>query len=284
MMRMRTSKRWLGFGLISLLLCSLELQAGSKVIGTGGATTFEGAAGGGLVPWAVINGYASSGQWSATAFTNHVGVDDFSLHTFGAGFSYGNLFEVSLTKQRFDLDSIGGDLQQQVIGVKYHLMGELLYTEMPQISVGAQFKKHQNFALPQAVGALDDSGVDWYIAASKVWLDAVAGRNVLLNATVRATKANQTGLLGFGSQEHDHYQYMAEMSAAILLTPHVAIGTEFRQKPNNLAFADEEHWRDVFAAWFINKNLSLVGGYVDLGSIAGLNNQQGYYLALEGTW
>ena len=155
---------------------------------------------------------------------------------------------------------------------------------MPQISVGAQWKKHQNFELPQAVGALDDQGIDWYVAASKVWLDAFAGRNLLLNATVRATKANQTGLLGFGSANDNSYQLMTELSAAVLLTPHWAVGAEFRQKPNQLAFADEEHWRDVFTAWFINKNVSLVGGYVDLGSIAGLPNQQGYYVAVEATW
>lgn len=267
-----------------LILTSLPVIAGSKVIGTGGATTFEGSAGGGLVPWAVINGYASSGQWSVTAFRNQVGVDDFSLRTIGAGFSYGNQFEVSITKQTLGLDTIGGDLRQDVVGVKYHLSGELLYTELPQISVGAQWKQHQNFALPQAVGASDDHGVDWYLAASKVWLDAIAGRNLLLNATVRATEANQTGFLGFGSTQQQGYQWMTEISTALLLTPQLAIGAEFRQKPNQLAFADEEHWRDLFAAWFINKNFSMVGGYVDLGSIAGLPNQQGYYLALEATW
>lgn len=270
---------------ISLLVfCNCSAIAGSKVIGTGGATTIEGSAGGGIVPWAVINGYASSGQWSVTGFSNQVGVDDFSLRTIGAGFSYGNQLEVSLTKQTFALETIGGDLKQTIVGVKYHVAGELLYTEMPQISVGAQWKKHQNFELPQAVGALDDQGIDWYVAASKVWLDAFAGRNVLLNATVRATKANQTGLLGFGSANDNSYQLMTELSAAVLLTPHWAVGAEFRQKPNQLAFADEEHWRDVFTAWFINKNVSLVGGYVDLGSIAGLPNQQGYYVAVEATW
>jgi hypothetical protein len=270
---------------ISLLVfCNCSAIAGSKVIGTGGATTIEGSAGGGIVPWAVINGYASSGQWSVTGFGNQVGVDDFSLRTIGAGFTYGNQLEVSLTKQTFVLDTIGGDLRQTIVGVKYHVAGELLYTEMPQISVGAQWKKHQNFELPQAVGALDDQGIDWYVAASKVWLDAFAGRNLLLNATVRATKANQTGLLGFGSAEDNSYQLMTELSAAVLLTPHWAVGAEFRQKPNQLAFADEEHWRDVFTAWFINKNVSLVGGYVDLGSIAGLPNQQGYYVAVEATW
>lgn len=263
---------------------ALPVQAGSKVIATGGASNIEGAAGGGIVPWAVINGYASSGQWSVTAFNNNVGVDDFTLHTYGVGASYNNEWELSFTRQKFNLDTIGGDLQQDILGLKYHLAGELLYSAMPQLSLGIQYKKHRNFALPAAVGALDDNDIDYYLAASKVYFAAVAGRNLLLNATVRASRANQIGLLGFGNNKDHSYQYLFETSAAVLITPQLAVGVEFRQKPNQLAFADEQHWRDIFAAWFINKNFSLVGGYVDLGSIAGLDQQQGYYLALEASW
>ncbi|MBU1435810.1 MAG: DUF3034 family protein [Gammaproteobacteria bacterium] len=269
--------------LLSLLL-SLPAAAGSKIIATGGSTSIEGAAGGGIVPWAVINGYASSDQWSVNSFTSRVGVDDFTLQNFGIGASYNNQWELSLTRQKFNLDTIGGDLQQDVFGLKYHIAGELLYSDLPQISIGLQYKKHRNSGLPFAVGAKNDSGTDVYLAASKVYFAAVAGRNLLLNATVRATKANQLGLLGFGSASDNSYHYMFESSAAILLRPDLAIGIEFRQKPNNLAFADEQHWRDIFVGWFINQNFSLVGGYVDLGSIAGLTQQQGYYLALEATF
>jgi hypothetical protein len=269
--------------LLSLLL-SLPAAAGSKIIATGGSTSIEGAAGGGIVPWAVINGYASSDQWSVNSFTSRVGVDDFTLQNFGIGASYNNQWELSLTRQKFNLDTIGGDLQQDVFGLKYHIAGELLYSDLPQISFGLQYKKHRNSGLPFAVGAKNDSGTDVYLAASKVYFAAVAGRNLLLNATVRATKANQLGLLGFGSASDNSYHYMFESSAAILLRPDLAVGIEFRQKPNNLAFADEQHWRDIFVGWFINQNFSLVGGYVDLGSIAGLTQQQGYYLALEATF
>ncbi|MBU2224236.1 MAG: DUF3034 family protein [Gammaproteobacteria bacterium] len=269
--------------LLSLLL-SLPAAAGSKIIATGGSTSIEGAAGGGIVPWAVINGYASSDQWSVNSFTSRVGVDDFTLQNFGIGASYNNQWELSLTRQKFNLDTIGGDLQQDVFGLKYHIAGELLYSDLPQISIGLQYKKHRNSGLPIAVGAKNDSGTDVYLAASKVYFAAVAGRNLLLNATVRATKANQLGLLGFGSASDNSYHYMFESSAAILLRPDLAVGIEFRQKPNNLAFADEQHWRDIFVGWFINQNFSLVGGYVDLGSIAGLTQQQGYYLALEATF
>lgn len=269
---------------VFLLLSSGTTLAGSKVIATGGASTIEGSAGGGIVPWAVINSYASSDEWGATAFATQVGVDDFTLNVAGASINYDNRWELSFARQTFKPDSIGGELKQDVLGLKYHLAGELLYTTLPQISLGLQYKKHRDFALPQAVGARDDSGLDLYISASKVLFNQLAGRNLLLNATVRASKANQTGLLGFGTANDNNYQLLFESSAVVLLTNQVALGVEFRQKPNQLAFAREDHWRDLFAAWFINKHVSVVAGYADLGSIAGFSSQQGYYLSLEGVW
>ncbi|MDP5150411.1 DUF3034 family protein [Rheinheimera baltica] len=266
------------------LLFSAASSAGSKIIATGGATSIEGSAGGGIVPWAVINGYASSGEWATNVFASQVGVDDFTLNTYGASLSYDNNWEWSVARQTFKLDRLAGELRQDIFGVKYHIAGELLYTALPQISIGAQYKIHRDFALPHAVGARSDSGLDLYLAASKVFFDQIADRNLLLNATLRATKANQTGLLGFGSADNNNYQLMFEGSAAVLLNYNVALGAEFKQKPNKLGFAAEQHWRDIFIAWFINKQLSLTAGYVDLGKVAGFNSQQGYYMSLEGTW
>lgn len=270
---------------IVLLWFSLNAAAsGSKIIATGGATSIEGAAGGGIVPWAVINGYGSSDQWSVTGFFSQVGVDDFTLNSRGVGLSYDNQYEISFGRQQLQLDSIGGELNQQIIGLKYKLAGELLYSEMPQLSVGIQHKRQLDFAIPQAIGAHSSQGTDLYLAASKVWLDAIWGRNLLLNATLRATKGLQTGLLGFGTNNSNDYQLVGEFSATLFLHSQLAIGAEFKQKPNELTSAREDHWRDVFVAWFANKHLSFVGGYVDLGSIATLKNQTGYYLALETTW
>ena len=270
----------------SLILLTLlsggALANTSKVIATGGASTIEGSAGGGIVPWAVINGYASSGEWSATAMVTSVSVDDFSLQVMGASLAIDNRFEFSIAKQTFDLDTLGGELGQDIVGIKYKLAGELLYSALPQLTLGLQYKRVDDFAIPQAVGAQDDSGLDAYIAASKLFFDAVAGRNLLLNATVRATKANQTGLLGFGSTKDDSYQWVFEGSAALLLTDNLAIGYEYRQKPDQLNFATEDDWQDIFLAWFVNKHLSVVTAYTDLGSIAGYENQQGWYISIEG--
>ncbi|MGI2097181.1 DUF3034 family protein [Shewanella glacialipiscicola] len=266
-----------------LLGSTTALAEGSRVVAAGGATTIEGSAGGGIVPWAVINGYGSSGEWSATAMATGVYVDDFTLKVIGASLSFDNRFELSVARQTFDLDTMGGELGQDIVGVKYKVVGELLYTAMPQITLGAQYKKVDDFTLPQAVGARDDRGIDWYVAASKIFFDALAGRNLLLNGTVRATKANQTGLLGFGTQASNDYLFVLEASAAVLLTDNLALGIEYRQKPNELGFAREDDWQDVFLAWFINKHLSVVTAYSKLGSIAGFDDQQGWYVSIEGS-
>jgi len=268
----------------ALLLCSCAAYAGGdKVLATGGATSIEGSAGGGITPWALINGYASSSQWAATSFVSSVQVDDFTLHSFGLAVSYDDRWEWSLARQKFQLDSIGGELKQDIVGVKYRLAGELLYTELPEISLGIQYKHNQDFALPKAVGAGSDHGVDYYLAASKVFFAAVAGRNLLLNATLRSSNAHQTGLLGFAG-EGVKRKWLVESSAVLFLNSQWALGTEFKQKPNQLAFADEQHWRDLFVAYFVNKQLSVVFAAVDLGDIAGLPNQNGWYLSLEGSW
>jgi len=265
------------------LLCSSEwaVADGSRVTATGGATSIEGSAGGGVVPWAVINGYGSSDEWSATAVATGVFVDDYTLKVIGASVSYDNRIELSYARQRLKLDTIGGYLEQDIYGVKYKVAGELLYTRMPQISVGVQYKTVDDFFLPEAVGARDDSGIDYYVAASKVFFDAFMGRNVLVNGTLRATKANQGGLLGFGSADNNDYELMNEVAVALLLTDSLVVGMDYREKPDELDFAGEDDWQDFFIGWFANKNFSVVLAYADLGSIAGLDNQKGWYLSFE---
>jgi hypothetical protein len=269
--------------LLTCVFASSVMADTSRVIATGGATAVEGSAGGGLVPWAVINGYNSSDEWSASAMATHVQLNDFSLNVLGASLSFDNRVELSVAKQTFNLDTLGGELAQDIIGVKYKVAGELLYTRLPQLSVGLQYKRVDDFTLPGLVGAGKNSGLDVYLAATQLYFDAIAGHNLLLNGTVRATQANELGLLGFGSQSNNDYQWVVEASAALLLRDDLALGVEYRQKPNQLDFAREDDWQDVFIAWFINKHLSVTAAYTQLGSIAGFDNQQGWYLSFEGT-
>ena len=103
----------------------------------------------------------------------------------------------------------------------------------------------------------------------------------MLSGAARATKANQLGLLGFGGDKDDDYSLQFEGSAGVLLNRRLLVGAEYRSKPDNLGFAKEDDWVDVFAAYAINKNLSVTAAYADLGDIATFKDQRGLYLSIQ---
>lgn len=265
--------------------------SGSRLLATGGATQLEGAAGGGIVPWAVISGYDDEGGGiGGTAAITHVALPDYSFTMVGATVSWDNRYELSFARQEFDLGTLGdllalpdARLRQHVFGLKVRLYGDLLYEGWPQISLGLQYKDNLDPTIPFVAGARDDSSVDAYLSASRVLLGAVGGRNLLLSGTLRSTEANQLGLLGFGGDLGGR-ELVFEGSAALLLDRDVAVGLEYRQKPDNLSFAGEDDWTDLFVAWFPNRNISLVAAYADLGSIGGLDGQSGLYFNVQGSF
>ena len=269
---------------IAALAPGADALAGGRLIATGGATSFEGSAGGGLVPWAPLAGYAEAGEVGGTAFASAVRTDDFALDVVGAAVSFDNRVELSVAKQSLDVDAVvpGERLEQAVLGMKLRLAGELPWGT--QLSLGVQVK-HQDEAdnaVPRAVGAARTSGVDFWLAASKLWLDGPFGRSAFANATLRATSANQTGLLGFGAAGDRGRELVGELSAGLFLTRHWVVGAEYRQKPDRLVgFAREDDWADAFVGWFPNKHVSVVAAWTDLGSVAGLDDQSGAYLSLE---
>ena len=75
------------------LLAATPAQADTgKLLLTGGVSQVEGSAGGGLTPWAVIGGYGTRDQIGANAFYTNVGVDDYTLDSYGVlvGFYFGD--------------------------------------------------------------------------------------------------------------------------------------------------------------------------------------------------
>lgn len=269
--------------------CAAIAVAGEgRLLATGGASQIEGSAGGGLVPWAVVAGYGAEGEAGCTAFLARADTGDYLLEAGGVAWSWDNRVELSLARQRFDLGELQRRLDlpfhslgQDVLGAKLRVAGDLVYTRMPQVSMGVQHKRMRDGTLPLALGAEEDHGTDVYLSATKLFLDAAGGYQLLVNGTVRSTRANQAGLLGFGGDRRSTRSLMVEGSLAVLLDPSWAVGVEFRQKPDNLGFAPESHWRDVFVAWFPAKRVALVAAWVDLGGVATLPNQQAAYLSLQ---
>lgn len=281
----------LSIGLAALTLspaCADELFDGGKLLATGGVSQVEGAGGGGLTSWAMITGYGTRDGIGLNAHYTDVSLPDYNLHTAGVAVGLFDRLELSYAWQGFDTQDVGGTLglgrgftfHQNIYGAKLKIVGDAVYDQdswLPQISVGVQHKENDRPAIIAAVGGKGSVGTDFYLAASKLFL----AESVLVNATMRETKANQLGILGFGGDKHNDYSTQFEGSTAYLFSRQFATGVELRTKPSNLSIAHEGAAWDLFAAYFFNKNLSLTAAYADLGNIVIKNDQHGAYLSLQ---
>jgi hypothetical protein len=261
------------------------VDAGDRLAWTGAVTNTEGVAGGGLVPWALIGGLETDAEVGATAFATYDSTGDFTLRAAGAGVDFEDRIELSVARQRFDAGSVlpGLTLGQDIVGLKVRLLGDAIFAPdqyLPQIALGMEWKHTLDFEqVPHLVGAAKGEDVDLYLAATKLYFAAVGGRNLLIDATLRRTRANQFGLLGFGG-DGSGYTLNPEFSAAVFVTDQLLLGAEYRDKPDNLNAFREQGAEDVFLAWGPVKNLTLTAAWTDLGRIAGKPIQRGAYLSL----
>ncbi|BBP03193.1 hypothetical protein TPL01_06180 [Sulfuriferula plumbiphila] len=282
----------------ALLSCGLALglcvsgasaaHAGGRLLATGGATQIEGSAGGGIVPWALISGYGTEDEIGGSAFLTNVRVPNYDLVSTGAAIGLYDRVELSYARQRLSLDNtvlsglglnISPAIRQDVFGAKVKLFGDAIYAQdslLPQVAFGIQYKRNLDYSfIPKVLGARHDSGTDFYLAATKVFLGGLAGRNVLLNGTVRMTKANQMGLLGFGGPGNDSYKARFEGSVGVFLDPANTwlVGAEYRQNPDNGLGAPlgvhtkQDAYKDAYIAYIPNKRFALVAAYADLGAL-----------------
>ncbi|WP_310732483.1 DUF3034 family protein [Roseateles aquatilis] len=278
------------------LACAAQAQG--KLLLTGGVSSIDGAAGGGLSPWALTGSYATSGQIGATAYFTRLPVQDYSLSAYGASVAFGERVEMSLGKQDFSAGGTGAalgvpglKLRQTILGAKVRLIGDAVLDAdswMPQIALGVEYKHLDAGGLAPTLDALGArrSGVDVYLSASKLFL----AQSTLVNVTLRASRANQNGLLGFGGTASKSYSLLPEISVAYLLSKQWAVGVEYRMKPDKLnpsILGDalrEDDWKDIFVAWAPNKHLSLTAAYVDLGRVVpGIQprRQRGVYGSIQ---
>ena len=293
--------RVVGVALLAFLACSparaddgglldkgMALFDGGKLLATGGVSNVEGAGGGGLATWALIGGYGTRDGLGVNAHYTYVGLSDYNLQSVGAAIGIMDRVELSYAWQAFDTQATGGALglgkgftfHQNIVGLKVKLFGDAVYDQdawWPQLAAGLQYKSNDRGAVIAFVGGKSSDGVDFYLSGTKLFL----AESLLVNATVRATRANQFGILGFGGDKNAGYSAQFEGSAAYLISRKFAVGAELRTKPDNLSIAREDAAFDVFAAYFLSKNFSVTLAYANLGNIVIHDNQQGVYLSLQ---
>jgi Protein of unknown function (DUF3034) len=337
-LRMKTTTRLI-FGFVFFVAAHSAL-AGGKLLATGGVTQFEGAAGGGLTPWALIAGYGTRDEVGGTVFYTTLNTREYGLNAFGAALGVWDRLELSYARHELGVSSTvirntaaalgnasvlapSAAIRQDIFGVKLRLFGDAIYAQdsfLPQVAVGAQFKRNLDFdkgvtvpvvgatGIPALLGAKEKDGTDIYLSATKAFLGVPAGKILLINLTARATKANAFGLLGFGRrldpsdssgatlEQDNDYEVETEGSLGIFLSREVLVGAEYRTQSNRLdrqptlsslgapGLARESSARDFFLAYVPNKNVAVTVAYVDLGNLPFQERSNGFYLSVQASF
>lgn len=257
----RTARLTLALGLslgVSLITTSFPAWSqydDGKVLLTGGVGAIDGAGGGGVTPWAVINGYGTRDGINASVRYTFAYLPDYSLNTIGLNLAFYDRLELSYaysvlpTGGTFDTvglalnvlnasDNLGIEpfnttIKMHIYGAKIRLFGDAIYnsqTIIPQVAFGGFYKDNQNENLLRTLQANKAKDYELYLSATKLFFPI----STLFNVTARYTSANQTGLTGFGGGDDNDKEIRFEGSIAHLLNKRTAIGVEYAQHGDNL--------------------------------------------------
>ena len=160
----------------------LPVEAGDRLEWTGAVTEIEGAAGGGLVPWALIGGLGTDAASWRHRFRDlrldagfHAADRPAPASMWTTGWKSRRHANASMPVRSFPDLTLG----QDIIGLKIRLAGDAVFAPdqwLPQIALGAQWKRTLDFeGIPRAVGAARGEDVDIYLAATKVYFAALGG-------------------------------------------------------------------------------------------------------------
>ncbi len=302
-------------GLTTLAVPTDSRADEGKPLFTAGVTELEGAGGGGLVPWALITGYETRDGVGADVHYTHAGLGDYQVNAAGLALGLFDRFELSyvnvaLSGGTAGLLNGGHTISEDVFGAKLRLVGSAVYGQcswIPQVAVGLQYKNNSD--INRVVGALQSSlglpttsnipdiksnGVDFYIAATKLFL----AESLLVNTTLRFTKANQFGLAGFGcgnvavcGSGNNGYSPEGEFSVGYLLNVRTAVGVEYRTRPDNLKTLSsnlglgstlrEDSAYDLWFAYAPSKKLDITLAYLFVNNVVGSPDSNGLYLSVR---
>lgn len=172
----------------------------------------------------------------------------------GAAETLFNRLEVSYGYELIAPD--GKNIRKSNIGAKLLLIPENIAGQnyIPAVSVGSIWK----YTTPVATG-IDGNAFDFYAVATK--LITQLPLPVLLSAGVLSTKGRTTGVFGYDDDRDTTFFGNVD----IIPLSSVAVGLEYKQGASFDDFKNADYW-DAHLAWFANKNLTLVGAYVNAGS------------------
>ena len=147
---------------------------------------------------------------------------------------------------------------------------------MPAVAVGVHFMYNSrigsiNNKLGGALTSLgydDNFGIDWTLTATKLLIEPIFNRPVIITAGLRLSRAAQMGLFGFG----DDYQASFEGSLVYWPFDWVALGYEFRQKHDPYhgipgLLNQEDSWHTILLAFILNERTTIAGVIGFVGNV-----------------
>ncbi len=203
-------------------------------------------------------------------------------------------YEIGYAYERFglgdwpnDVKTAAGASVSQHIGLHNFNLRAMIVQEgdfdcswMPAITFGTHFKWNEStHKLNDDLGGLLDTlggdrnwGTEFTVVASKTITDLLP-RPVILSAGLRNSDAIHTGLFGFAGQRRTTF----EGSIIAFLTDRLAFAAEYRQKSDLLdeyetggkhLIKAENDWWTLCLAYVVNDNMTISGGYANLGNLA----------------
>ncbi|MHC5035437.1 MAG: DUF3034 family protein [Planctomycetota bacterium] len=208
--------------------------------------------------------------------------------------------ELGYAFNRLGLDDFENDLQKLIPGadvgthdvqlhhfnVRVNLIqeGQGGHDWVPAITAGAHYKYNADIddmdsrlgGALTGIGLDDNDGVDFTLTATKIV--KLLKRPTILSVGARATEAAQFGFLGFTND----YDLTFEGSAVMLVTDRLAVGAEYRQKPDELGripgvIGGEDDWWDVHAAYIVNDHMNIYATVGHAGTV--LNHKDEIFYA-----
>jgi hypothetical protein len=304
----------------ALLASAMLLPFGQSAFAGIPLLNIEGEGGGAIVPWAYISNPSADGGVGAAASMWTWVSDSYTINFWPVAFTIGDSLELGIAYQNLDTSTLRDDLkgdsyaalggaarldigmdnvQMVTAHAKYQFLKE---TEtMPAMAVSVSYKKaidvdELDDNLTEDVRAVlgagapdvldwmgvdDDSGFEVNLMATKLWKTKIP---VLTAVNLRYTQANQLGFLGFS----DDWTLHPEVTLAFLPEPNVAVGIEYRHKPDELKSVndyltgqgviggfsqlndytfEESDFVDVFAVYFPTPKLSIAAGVANIGNV-----------------
>lgn len=199
-----------------------------------------------------INKYIQKPQFGVW----YVNLNKVDVNWFAAGVSdtFFNRLEVSYGYEAVGQQDAKNHFKHN-IGAKFLLLPENFkdLKFIPAISVGAIYKNTNN-VVPNA----KTDGWDAYLVATKLITQLPIP--ILVSGGVLETTSYATGVLGYDSS----FKATFFGNIDFILGKYIIVGAEYKQGAEFTDFKNADYW-DVHLAFTVNKNLTLIGAYVDAG-------------------